>query len=254
MNFIRSFFTSSPKVPGCLYLGICGSTRSGKSSLARGLCEHLELNKKMILRLDDYFDIGKMRDNVKPDDKYLNWEVPESLDFARFTNDLLCSPERFLQPLKTPFTLRKGNSTLRYTSIIIVEGFLLFEPGSDSELLKLFDKFIFISCTKSICKKRRMETKRETEEYFETLIWPNYLKYNHSLYKLKKSGELNSILGGGEFVAIDGCRNNRAQVLDAGLRFLASSAERTEEEVLEEDRLLAALDEEYEEYVKAHGI
>lgn len=254
-SFSSSQSSSSPlKIPDCLYLGICGCTRSGKGLLSKNLCSSLGLNRNKILELDDYFDVGKMQSNVKPGDKYLNWEVPEALSFDRFVHEFTHNAGNYAQPLRTPITVSKGGRTTTYRSIFISEGFLLFEPGSDAEVLKLFDKLIFIGCSREVCKRRRMETKRETEEYFDTLIWPNYLKYNHPLYALKKSGELErDVLAGGEFKAIDGCGNSPAQVLNSALDFLASK-ERTPEDLAEEETLLTALHTDYTEYKKAHII
>ena len=208
----------------------------------------LGLDRNKILELDDYFDMGKMESNVKPGDKYLNWEVPEALSFDRFVYEFTHNARNYAQPLRTPITVSKGGRAVTYTSIFISEGFLLFEPGSDAEVLRLFDKLIFIGCSREVCKRRRMETKRETEEYFDTLIWPNYLRYNHGLYALKRSGELErSTLAGGEFKAIDGAGNTPEQVLSSALDFLASK-ERTPEDLAEEETLLTALHTDYMEY------
>lgn len=182
---------------------------------------------------------------MKPDDKYLNWEVPEALAFDRFVHDFIHNSRDYIQPLRSPITA----GSITYKSIFISEGFLLFEPGSDAEVLRLFDKFIFVGCSREVCKKRRIETKCVTEEYFDTLIWPNYLKYNHALYPLKKTGELEQrVLGGGEFKVIDGCKNDPAQVLSSALDFLASK-ERTEQDLAEEDAILLSLYNEYKQSI-----
>jgi len=65
--------------------------------------------------------------------------------------------------------------------ILILEGFLIFSPvmrrkTDEIEYLNLFDKFFFISLDKSIAKIRRMKTTRVPDDYYEDILWPEYIK------------------------------------------------------------------------------
>ena len=143
-----------------IYVGICGATRSGKTTLSKRLAKLFSDNENKLIHLDKYFSKELVA-------KYnRNWEIPEVLKWDEVLKDV-----------------NDNQRTIRYQNklFIIAEGFLLFKEP----LFHNFDKSIFIWISKEECKKRRMATKPKTEEYFEKLLWANYIILYNSKKKLK---------------------------------------------------------------------
>ena len=45
------------------YIGICGATRSGKSTLAKNIIKYLKSDEKHIIHLDDFFSLELLYEN-----------------------------------------------------------------------------------------------------------------------------------------------------------------------------------------------
>lgn len=119
-----------------IIIGVCGRSCSGKSRATRKLQEEFP---KIITRipLDRFFKVF----NEPELDKTDGWESPNSLRWDRLIYSIT--------------KLKNGNSThipskgwtevfdqqIEPTPIIIVEGYLIF---TNTELLKLFDKKVFV--------------------------------------------------------------------------------------------------------------
>ena len=203
------------------YIGICGATRSGKSTLSRKLAKLLSADEKKLIHLDRYFSKELVA-------KYnRNWEIPEVLKWDLITNDIN-DKERIIN--------YKDNS------FIISEGFLLFKEP----LFHNFDKSIFLWIPKEECKKRRMATKPKTEDYFEHKLWASYIKNNYHLAEYKRNKEKKL---GGDIYVIDSSKETAEEIADKVLKFILG--DKTLERDLEnEQKLLNYIDNQYKELIK----
>ena len=159
---------------------ISGPSGSGKTSIATQLHKRLTLkmmNKDgalisplkyhsiIVLHQDNYFTLPFILYNERKDDLY---ESDVGIDWDRLIFDI--------QSLAS-----KHPSTL-----VIVEGHLL---GAASKLFQsLVDSFdilaVLINCGKQTCLDRRIQRKvrnadesRELRKYYESFVWPSFLKY-----------------------------------------------------------------------------
>lgn len=138
-----------PKPDGTRVVAVGGASRSGKTTLCKAFQK-----RATVIRMDAFFTAKKPKcaDGHTP-----NWEVPEALNKRL----LYTTVNRALK--KAP-------------AVIIIEGFLVF---AFPELQPLFDHRLLLKITKNECWKRRStSTKPVSADYFNTVLWPSYLKYN----------------------------------------------------------------------------
>ncbi len=138
-----------------MVIGIGGSSRSGKSTLARLLVNHYRDSGKtaIVLYQDDFVfptdRIPKVRDKV-------DWETPKSINFGLLNEvvDFYC--EKF--------------------EVIIVDGFLAFY---DEKLVNKYNNKIFVSVTKETFLERKEMDLRwgDIPRWFFEHIWESYLKF-----------------------------------------------------------------------------
>ena len=199
-------------------IGIAGATRSGKSTLAKNIIKYLKWNEKNIIHIDDFFSPELLF-------KYNNnWEIPEVIEWKYFIEDLE-NPK-----YKINYKMKKYNVT---------EGFLLFRQP----LVYDFNKSIFIWVSKEVAKKSRMETKPVTEEYYETLVWSNYLKNNHHLAKMKKNKEKKL---GGDILVLDSTKETPEEMLDKSIKFIFNKKD-IKRDLQKEQELLDEIEKQYNE-------
>ena len=207
------------------FIGICGATRSGKSTLSRKIAKLISADDKKLIHLDRYFS----KELVKKYNR--NWEIPEVLKWDSITKDIN-DKERIIN--------YKDNS------FIIAEGFLLFKEP----LFHYFDKSIFIWISKEECKKRRMATKPKTEDYFENKLWASYIKNNYHLagYKRNKEEKL-----GGDIFVVDSTKDTPEELADKVLKFILG--DKTLQRDLElEQQLLDDIENQYKELIQKEKI
>ncbi len=69
--------------------------------------------------------------------------------------------------------LKESTGIYRY---IIIEGFLLFEPGMVDDLIQ---KRIYVCVDKETCRERRARgIWKDLPTYFEDILWPSFLHHN----------------------------------------------------------------------------
>ena len=169
-----------------IVIGIGGCSRSGKSLLASELINQYKKLSKTdyfsdiceVMNLDDYASYQKVMQNkvkTRLGNVYNNWEFPGSLDWESFYPNIKVK----LKNMNS--ILQRDNQNRNKKGILILEGFLIFSPVMrrptvENEYLNLFDIFIFISLDKSIAKMRRMKTTRVPDDYYEDILWPEYIK------------------------------------------------------------------------------
>ena len=175
----------------CL-IGVCGATRSGKTTLCKNIIKYLKSDEKHLIHLDNFFSLELLYEHKN------NWEIPEVIEWGYLIEDIE-NPKYTINYMKQKF--------------VLVEGFLLFRQP----LFYKFNKSIFIWISKEEAKKRRMETKPVTEDYYETLIWPNYLRNNHHLAKMKVNREK---MLGGDILVLDSTKETEEEMSQKAIKFI----------------------------------
>ena len=198
-----------------VYVGICGATRSGKTTLSKRIAKLFSEDEKKLIHLDKYFSKELVAKYKR------NWEIPEVLKWDEVSKDL-DDNQRIIK--------------YKNKSFIIGEGFLLFKEP----LFHNFDKSIFIYIPKEECKKRRMATKPKTEEYFEKILWANYIKNNYHLaeYYRKKEAAL-----GGDILVLDSIKETKEEMAEKSFKFLLD--EKLERNFEKEQELLNDIENQY---------
>ena len=191
-------------------IGIGGCSRSGKTLLVNELMEQYEKLKKInnfsdicdIIYLDDFashFKVSQNRVKTSKGNIYGNWEFPGSLEWDSFYTSINIKIKNM--NIKIDSNLEtKGKK-----GILFIEGFLIFSPVisrffNEFDYINLFDVFIFIALNKKIAKKRRMETTTVPDDYYEEILWPEYIKncskYIDLFYEQKNKNKNVLIING----------------------------------------------------------
>lgn len=189
-------------------IGIAGGTASGKTTLAKKVCEaSQEYGTVTVIKLDDYYkrlDALTFEERTK-----VNYDHPDSYD-----SDLLV---KHLNDLKNGIPIEKPNydftihnrsyetTLIKPTNVIIVEGIMVF---AIPELLKMFDIKIFVDTADDIRFIRRL--KRDTKERGRTIdsVCDQYLSTVRPMHMafVEPSKRFSDIIipeGGNNNIAID---------------------------------------------------
>ena len=200
----------------CL-IGVCGATRSGKTTLCNSIIKYLKSDEKHLIHLDNYFSLELLYEHKN------NWEIPEVITWEDLIEDIE-KPKYIINYMKKKF--------------ILVEGFLLFKQP----LFYKFDKSIFIWISKEEAKKRRMETKPVPEEYYEDLVWPNFLRNNHHLAKMKLNRDK---MLGGDILVLDSTKETEEEMSKKAIKFIFN--ETFDRDLAKEQELLNNIEKLYKE-------
>ena len=169
-----------------IVIGVGGCSRSGKTLLVNELINQYKQLTKVndfsdvyeVMHLDDYANYQKvMFSKVKTSlgNIYGNWEFPGSLDWDIFYQNIKIKLKNMNSKLQNdPQNKNKKG-------ILILEGFLIFSPllrkkNDEIEYLNIFDVLIFIALDKATAKMRRMKTTSVPDDYYEEILWPEYIK------------------------------------------------------------------------------
>ena len=199
------------------YIGVCGATRSGKTTLCNNIIKYLNSDEKHIIHLDNFFSLELLYEHNN------NWEIPEVISWDDLIEDIE-NPKYTIDFMKRKY--------------ILVEGFLLFKQP----LCYKFDKSIFIWISKEEAKKRRMETKPVPEEYYEDLVWPNFLRNNHHLAKMKLNREK---MLGGDILVLDSTKETEEEMSKKAIKFIFN--EKFDRDLAKEQELLNDIERLYKE-------
>ena len=198
----------------CL-IGVCGATRSGKTTLCNSIIKYLKSDEKHLIHLDNYFSLELLYEHKN------NWEIPEVISWEDLIEDIE-KPKYIINYMKKKF--------------ILVEGFLIFKQP----LFYKFDKSIFIWISKEEAKKRRMETKPVPEEYYEDLVWPNFLRNNHHLAKMKLNRDK---MLGGDILVLDSTKETEEEMSKKAIKFIFN--EKFDRDLAKEQELLNNIEKLY---------
>lgn len=154
-------------------IAIAGPSGVGKSSISKALQKEI-VDIKLIISLDDYF---KDPNTFPRFEKWINWDLPEDLDFNLLYRDLteLKQGRKITISVLNKATLKREEKTVKPALIILVEGFLILY---DRQVRDLFDLKIFINTPIEVQMERRMERDvNRDEDYLRKVVVPNYKKY-----------------------------------------------------------------------------
>ncbi len=158
-----------------MIIGIGGVSNAGKTTLATRLKEKLSALRISVLCQDDFarptFEIPRINGHV-------DWEVPESIDLARYYRHIL-----------------KGREE---NDIVIAEGLFSF---CDKHIYNHYDKKIFLTISKETFWRRKSKDLRwgkEPDWYLE-YIWESHFKCG----MLQEEDENTIILSGEETIDLD---------------------------------------------------
>lgn len=163
-------------------IGICGISRSGKSSIRRYLESELKIKKSNIFKLDEYFIKPNKVFDTELNKEIEDWEDPRVLDFDKLYKELISAIIKETKQVdmnKLKNLNKENNSLVREfpNEIIIVEGFLLFYC---EKIYNLFDIKIMLETDLDVIKERRRITKNfhsdDFDYYFKEYIVKSFYK------------------------------------------------------------------------------
>lgn len=162
-----------PSTEGVVVLGISGCSRSGKSVLSGGLAHALGESTSWVLNADTYFNLGWITSHRVPGSpegrRSMPWDSPGAVDHAKLLGDFRA-------------VLRSAEGVFRQTRVrqtIIVEGFLVF---FDPVLASHFHRRIWLDLPYAVARARRMATARVPADYYDSFLWPSYLRYEQQTF------------------------------------------------------------------------
>ncbi|XP_014215704.1 nicotinamide riboside kinase 1 [Copidosoma floridanum] len=158
-----------------IIIGISGLTCSGKTTIAKKIQETLE--DSVLISQDNYFlSVDDPRHTLVPELNHLNWEILTSLDMSKMYSDVM----KTISSLSSNNTLE--DKTCSETKILILEGFLLFNYEPIADLCQLR---YFLDLSREICWNRRSNrvyNPPDVPGYFDTVVWPEYLKHKEEIF------------------------------------------------------------------------
>ncbi|ABN68671.2 uridine kinase activity [Scheffersomyces stipitis CBS 6054] len=184
-----------------------GPSSSGKTTCAKAV--HSLIKNSRLIHLDDFY----LADHLIPVDPVTgqqNWDVPEALDFARFTSYIKSirqshNLEDKIDTLEPDTNLKltaqevqqfeakiaQNIPDLDNTLLVLVDGFMLFH---DREIIQLFDVKLFFHASFETLKNRRESRKGyntvegfwvDPPNYFRDMVWPAYESSHKYLFENK---------------------------------------------------------------------
>ena len=139
-----------------MFIGICGGTGSGKTTIARSIVEAVEARNVVLVEQDSYY--RNLADMPLDERHQANFDHPDSIDSDMLVNHLL----RLKQGLKVEMPLYDFKTHTRSDRIeiiepkpvVIVEGILIF---AETRVLDLLDVRVFVDTPDDIRFIRRLQ-------------------------------------------------------------------------------------------------
>jgi uridine kinase len=157
-----------------MFIGICGGTGSGKTTIARAIVEAVEARNVVLVEQDSYY--RNLADMPLDERHQANFDHPDSIDSDMLVNHLL----RLKQGLRVEMPLYDFKSHTRSDRIeiieprpvVIVEGILIF---AETRVLDLLDVRVFVDTPDDIRFIRRLQRDiRERGRTVESVIGQYY--------------------------------------------------------------------------------
>lgn len=165
-------------------IGITGGSGSGKTRFLNSLLSEFTKNEVCLISQDNYY---KDRDKQPVDDKGIkNFDLPESIDFEEYKNDIISLREgKSISRKEYTYNNPDAESkqiTLNPAPIIVVEGIFVLHCKEIADLLNLK---VYIDAKDHIKLKRRIIRDDEERGYdlsdvlyrYEHHVMPTYERY-----------------------------------------------------------------------------
>lgn len=139
-----------------MFIGICGGTGSGKTTIARSIVEAVDARNVVLVEQDSYY--RNLAEMPLDERHQANFDHPDSIDSDMLVNHLL----RLKQGLKVEMPLYDFKTHTRSDRIeiieprpvVIVEGILIF---AEARVLDLLDVRVFVDTPDDIRFIRRLQ-------------------------------------------------------------------------------------------------
>lgn len=164
-------------------VGISGSSRAGKTTLAEGLLRRLcgevsrEPRRGRTDRVARYVGISGARVSIISQDSFIrpdvigtcgaSWEHPEAVDHDRV------------------FEALQAEARDIHVHCVVFEGYKAFH---DQRVQSFLHICLWLETPCEVVRARRLRSKRCTEEYFDKEIWPSHERYVHHVLDLERRG------------------------------------------------------------------
>ncbi|CAG0913796.1 unnamed protein product [Notodromas monacha] len=140
------------------FIGICGGSASGKTTVAKAIIEALHVPWVTLLSMDSFYKILTPEQSAKANNNEYNFDHPDAFDF-----DLLCDTliklkegKKVEVPIYNFLThsREEKTKTMYGANVVIFEGIMSFHhPG----VLRLLDVKVFVDTDSDIRLARRLE-------------------------------------------------------------------------------------------------
>ena len=139
-----------------MFIGICGGTGSGKTTIARAIVETVGAQNVVLIEQDSYY--RNLADMPLDERHQANFDHPDSIDSDMLVNHLLrlkqgLNVEMPLYDFKT-HTRSNRIEIIEPKPVVIVEGILIF---AESRVLDLLDVRVFVDTPDDIRFIRRLQ-------------------------------------------------------------------------------------------------
>ena len=167
-----------------MFIGICGGTGSGKTTIARAIVETVGAERVVLVEQDSYY--RNLADMPLDERHQANFDHPDSIDSDMLVNHLM----RLKQGLKVEMPLYDFVTHTRSDRIeiiepkpvVLVEGILIF---SEPRVLDLLDVRIFVDTPDDVRLMRRLRrditergrTFERTLDQYERTIRPMHYEF-----------------------------------------------------------------------------
>lgn len=139
-----------------MFIGICGGTGSGKTTIARAIVEAVGAENVVLVEQDSYY--RNLADMPLDERHQANFDHPDSIDSDMLVNHLL----RLKQGLTVEMPLYDFKShtrsnriiTIEPRAVVIVEGILIF---AETRVLDLLDVRVFVDTPADVRFIRRLQ-------------------------------------------------------------------------------------------------
>lgn len=167
-----------------MFIGICGGTGSGKTTIAKAIVETVGRANVVLIEQDSYY--RNLSDMPLDERHQANFDHPDSIDSDMLVNHLIrlkqgLSVEMPLYDFVT-HTRSEKIETINPKPVVIVEGILIF---AESRVLDLLDCRVFVDTPDDVRLMRRLRrditergrTFERTLEQYELTIRPMHFEF-----------------------------------------------------------------------------
>jgi len=167
-----------------MFIGICGGTGSGKTTIARAIVETVGADRVVLVEQDSYY--RNLADMPLDERHQANFDHPDSVDSDMLVNHLLRLRQGLAveMPLYDFVTHTRSDDieVIRPRPVVIVEGILIF---AEPRVLDILDVRVFVDTPDDIRLMRRLRrdvhergrTFERTLEQYERTIRPMHFEF-----------------------------------------------------------------------------